>query len=299
MDRLPSLKAVHYFDTAVRHQSFTAAAQALHVTQSAVSRMIQTLESELGVALFTRQGRLITLTPAGEVFARKSRQAIDLIAQASQQARAQSAEQALTIGVNPAFAARWLVPRLPDFQRLHPHIHLHLVGNELDEAPAPTSTVWIRYGTGPWPGMSVTKLPIATRLGLVGAPSLLARHGPLRRPQDGLGKPLLAYAGRQHDLWQDYFQQFHLPMAALDKASRYQQLLTLTEAAVSGLGYALVPQFLIEPELGAGKLQAALPQTFEFGRQHVLLHRRDAAQDQKVQRFKRWLVAQARAAQAA
>ena len=169
----------------------------------------------------------------------------------------------------------------------------------LDEAPAPTSTVWIRYGTGPWPGMSVTKLPIATRLGLVGAPSLLARHGPLRRPQDVLGKPLLAYTGRQHDLWQDYFQQFHLPMAALDKASRYQQLLTLTEAAISGLGYALVPQFLIEPELGAGKLQAALPQTFEFGRQHVLLHRRDAAQDQKVQPFKRWLVAQARAAQAA
>ena len=289
---MPSLKAVHYFDAAVRHRSFTAAAEALHVTQSAVSRMIQTLESELGVALFARQGRQITLTAVGEAFARKARQAMDLIEQASRQARQDHAQQALTIGVNPTFAARWLVPRLSDFQRLHPHIHLHLVGNELGEAPSPGSTVWIRYGAGPWPGLSVTALPIATRLGLVCAPALIARHGALRKPRDVIDKPLLAYTGRQHDLWQDYFTEFRLPLSALDKASRYQQLLTLTEAAVSGLGYALVPQFLIEPELASGKLVPALPQTFEFGRRHVLLTPRSASQDQKVQKFKRWLLSQ-------
>lgn len=295
MERLPSLKAVHYFDAAVRYRSFTAAAQALHVTQSAISRMVQTLEEELQVQLFTRQGRMVTLTPAGSDYHRVISVALERIAQATERIRGHAAAQSLNLGVNPAFATRWLVPRLPDFQRKHPHIDLNFISNEIDSADTSSATtVWIRYGTGPWPGLKSTALPMDTPLAVVCSPELMRRYGEIKRPAELVDKPLLAYMGGTHDLWQDFFQHFDLPLSALAKPRRFRQLLMLAEAAVSGLGFALVPQFLVDPELGSGRLVQAMPGTFEFGRRHFILHSAGADRDKNVMIFKRWLLDQAR-----
>lgn len=297
MKRLPSLKAVHYFDATVRCKSFTAAAQSLHVTQSAVSRMVQTLEEELQVQLFTRQGRQIALTPAGQEYHREISLGLERIALAGQRIRGWAEEQALNLGVNPAFATRWLLPRIADFQHLHPHIHINFISNDLENAAnADTATLWIRYGLGPWPGLTSTLLPLAWPLAVVCAPPVLARFGELHRPEDLLDKPLLAYTGSSHDLWQDFFQHFNLPNSVLAKSRRFQQLLMLAEAAVSGLGFALVPQVLVEPELSSGRLVKAMAQTFEFERRHFILHQPGAERDRKVLLFKRWLIGQARTA---
>lgn len=294
MGRLPSLKAVHYFEVAARHQSFTAAAQELHVTQSAVSRMVQSLEEELQLPLFSRNGRFIALTPAGQAYHHEVGAALERIAQASQRLHSQGERQALNVAATQAFAARWLVPRLAQFQRLHPNIHVNIISNAADGAPSDEPTLWIRYGTAPWPGVTATRLPIAASLGVVCAPELLARDGPLQRPQDVLDKPLLAYTGSTLDLWQDFFEHFELPPSTLAQSRRFQQLLTLAQAALSGLGYALVPLFLMEPELASGRLVLALPQTFESRRQHYLVHAQGAQHDKKVQLFKRWILGQAR-----
>jgi len=295
MRKLPSLKAVHYFDAAARHRSFTAAAEELHVTQGAVSRMVQSLEEELHVQLFSRSGRFIALTPAGQEFHRTAGDALEQIAQASARLQRMTEDEALSVGVNPAFAARWLVPRLADFERLHPHIHVNLISSEMAGAAAVgQATLWIRYGTGPWPGLTSTQLPIAAPLGVVCAPKLLQRHGELRAPADVLGKPLLAYTGGAQDLWQDFFEHYQLPAVELAQSRRFQQLLTLTEAAVSGLGFALVPLFLIDAELASHRLVMALPQTFESDRRHYILHPPGVERDKKVQVFKRWLLGQAR-----
>lgn len=205
MDRLPSLKAVHYFDAAARHRSFTLAAQELHVTQSAVSRMVQSLEEDLQVQLFLRQGRSITLTTAGREFHQDVSEALERIALASQRLQRHAQDQALNIGVNPAFATRWLVPRLSQFYQAHPHIHINLIGNEMDGAATDKpATLWIRYGTGPWPDLISEPLPIDATLGVVCSPDLLRRYGELLQPGDLLGKHLLAYSGDSHDLWQDF-----------------------------------------------------------------------------------------------
>ena len=295
MGRLPSLKAVQYFDAAARHKSFTVAAQELHVTQSAVSRMVQSLEDELQVQLFSRNGRFIALTTDGHEYHKEVSEALDRIAQASRRLQRHVEDQAFNVGVNPAFATRWLVPRLSQFQRAHPHIHINLISNEIDSpSAAKDATVWIRYGSGPWPNVDSTLLPIDAPLSVVCAPELLRRYGELQRPEDLLGKPLLAYTGGLQDLWQEFFEHFQLPASALAQARRFQQLLTLAEAAVSGLGFALVPLFLMEPELKSGRLVKALPQTFESCRKHFIIHSKGAERDKKVQLFKRWVLSQAK-----
>lgn len=297
MERLPSLNAVRYFEAAARHRSFTAAAQELHVTQGAVSRLVQSLEEDLQVPLFTRNGRFIRLTPAGEQYHAEVSHALQRIAAASLQVRRSATEGALNVIVNAGFAARWLVPRMSSFQQAHPGIHVNLLGSEVEDgAHAHQATVTIRYGRGPWPGQVATRLPLSAELGVVCSPALLARCGPMDRPEDLIGKPLLAYTGGIRDIWQDYFDHFGLPTAALQQARQFYQLLMLTEAAVSGLGFALAPLFLLEPELQSGRLVRALPQPYASDRAHYILHPKALETEHKVKAFKHWLMAQARVA---
>lgn len=295
MERLPSLNAVRYFEAAARHLSFTAAALELHVTQGAVSRMVQSLEEGLQVPLFTRSGRFIALTPAGQAYHEEIRQALQRIEAASLQVRRGATEEALNVIVSAGFAARWLVPRLSNFQKNYPGIHINLLGHETAElSRSHKTTVTIRYGKGPWPGYVATKLPLGSELGVVCSPELLATCGPLQRPEDLIGKPLLAYTGGARDLWQDYFERYQLPTSELTQARHFYQLLMLAEAAVSGLGFALVPLFLLEPELRSGRLVHALPQGYQSDRAHYILHPKALETEHKVKLFKKWLLAEAR-----
>jgi len=295
MERLPSLNAVRYFEATARHQSFTAAAQALNVTPGAVSRMVQALEEELGAPLFARNGRFISLTPAGAAYQKEVSAALERIATASERVRGSTNDEALSLIVNAAFATRWLVPRLSEFQRQHPQIHINILGGEADEkAYGHQAQLGIRYGVAPWPGSVATRLPVGSLLGVVCSPELAAASGPLHGPKDLIDKPLLAYTTGRRDPWQDYFAHFELPMPNLSTSRRLYQLLMVAEAATSGLGFALVPLFLFETELASGRLIQAVPQTLESERGYYVTHARRADSDGKVLLFKKWLIATAR-----
>jgi LysR family transcriptional regulator, glycine cleavage system transcriptional activator len=295
MDRLPSLHAVRCFAAAARLKSFTAAAIELHVTQGAISRMVQSLEEELGIPLFDRNGRFISLTAAGQTYHNDVQSALDQIAEARTRVRKSVESDALSIVVNSGFATRWLVPRLPEFQRNHSSIHVNILAGETnDQASSGASQVSIRYGMAPWPGCIATRLPLESRLGVVCSPQLL-KANPLRKPQDLAGQNLLTYSGASRDPWQDFFLHFNLPLPDLAQAPRFYQLPILAEAAVSGLGFALVPLFLFENELSSGRLVQALPQTLESERGYYITHPKGAEHDRKVQAFKKWLIAKARA----
>lgn len=295
MERLPSLNAVRYFEATARHQSFTAAAQALNVTPGAVSRMVQALEEELGAPLFTRNGRFISLTPAGAAYQREVGAALDRIATASQRVRDSTTDEALSLIVNAGFATRWLVQRLSDFQRLNPQIHINILGGEADEsAYGHQAQMAVRYGVPPWPGNVATRLPIGALLGVVCSPGLAAASGPLLEAKDLIGKPLLAYASGKRDPWQDYFAHFELPIPNLRTSRRFSQILMVAEAATSGLGFALVPLFLVEADLASGRLVRAVAQTLESERGYYVTHAKRADSDGKVLLFKKWLMATAR-----
>jgi LysR family glycine cleavage system transcriptional activator len=292
MNRLPSLTAVRYFAVSARWLSFTAAANELHVTQGAVSRMVQALERELGVQLFNRNGRWISLTPAGELYYEKVSQGLRQIEDAGTLVRKAAQEDTLSIEVNEGFATMWLVPKLHDFRSRHPDILVNLLGNALDPA-GESAALAIRYGTPPWPGCVATRLPVNAALGVVCSPQLQQLKR-LRRPDDLSGCPLLAYTGGKRDYWKEYFEKLDLPVPDLAKALRFPQLLILKEAASSGLGFALVPLFLVESELEAGRLVHALPQTVEPAHGYYVVHQKGADHDERIHAFKKWVIAKAK-----
>lgn len=297
MSRLPSLNAVRTFAVAARLESFTAAAQELHVTQGAVSRLIQTLQEDLGVQLFTRSGRSMQLTAEGEAYFEEVRKALDGILAASNRLRQARDGQKLSIVVNQGFAARWLVPRLASFQRQHPQISLDVMAGEADESPFGSQAhIAIRYGTPPWPGVVATRLTVDTQLEVLAAPSLLASH-PIERPEDLARVPLLAYSGSSEnasrDLWREYFGHYGIELPDMSRMPRFYQLALLAEAAACGLGFIVGPRVLYEKELKDGRLAVALPHPLVTRRGYYITHTKDAAVDLRVVSFKRWLLSPA------
>lgn len=294
LHRMPSLKAVHYFATTARLQSFTAAGAELHVTQAAVSRMIQSLEQDLGAQLFDRRGRWIRLTDVGHAYARKVSEGLALIAQASQQVRQGRSSGTLTLVVNRGFATLWLVRHLSDFQRMHPQIRITLLDEEAGaQAREDPAAIMIRFGSPPWPGESATRLPVGPKIGVVCAPSLLDGKT-LGDPKALTRMPLLSYAGGRHDRWGEFFREFGLPPPDLERSTRFFQLLALREAALSGLGLALVPLFLFEEDLASGRLVQALSQTMTPRDGYYVTHAKEAYFEDKVRGFKRWLLGRMR-----
>jgi LysR family transcriptional regulator, glycine cleavage system transcriptional activator len=289
MDRSPSLKAVHYFSVAARLKSFTAAATELNVTQGAVSRMVQSLERDLNVSLFERNGRFITLTSDGERYAGEVHQALQIIQKASSAVRSASSKGPLSLVVTTGFATRWLVPRLSDFHRAHPDISVEILGNEPDDpAYGSRAQIVVRYGQPPWRGHIATRLPLG-ELGVVCAPELATR-AQLNGPEDLFGHPLLTHTADERDLWREYFANYNIESPDLGHGPRFNQLLMLAEAAVSGLGYALVPLFLYESELNAGRLVQVIPHTFASCRGYFITHAPAADEERKIRLFKNWLV---------
>lgn len=157
--QLPSLNALRAFEASARHQRFTLAAQELHVTAGAVSHQVKALEDELGVLLFERLPSQLLLTPAGQRYLDVVGDAFDRIESGTRALHAPWNRLRLAISTSPNFAAKWLVPRLGDFSAQHPELELRLdqserhanfIREEIDVA--------IRYGEGPWPGFSCTRL---------------------------------------------------------------------------------------------------------------------------------------------
>jgi LysR family transcriptional regulator, glycine cleavage system transcriptional activator len=126
--RMPSLRAIRSFVAAAKYQSFTRAAEALCVTQAAISRQIRELEAHLGIELFIRSGRTVKLSPDGEVFYDAAQLSFINISQAAERIRSKSRpKQTLTVCCSPAFASLWFQDRLADFFQRHPDIELRLI----------------------------------------------------------------------------------------------------------------------------------------------------------------------------
>src|SRR6267154_513913 len=124
--RLPNLSTLPGFESAARHLSFTLAAAELHLTQSAISRQVAALETDVGHRLFIRKTRALALTPAGDRLLRSVRQALSTVDRAVDEIRGQAAAPRVVLTTYPSFASLWLVPRLAAFQRAHPGIELRI-----------------------------------------------------------------------------------------------------------------------------------------------------------------------------
>jgi LysR family transcriptional regulator, glycine cleavage system transcriptional activator len=290
--QFPSLPALRAFAATAQSLSFSAAAQNLYMTQSAVSHHIAQLETLLGCALFVRYHRRIALTASGELYLAQIAPALASIAAATQALRAHSkAARPLRIALLPSFAANWLVPRLGQFRALHPDIALELIpslaladvaGGEVDFA--------IRYGAGRWQGVRAQHLQNA-RLTPVASPQFLARFGMPRTPMHMLKMPLLLNL-KPVD-WQLWLQHVGVKSRTLNGMQLTDYNIAL-QAALDGQGVLLGRLELIAARLARGELLTLFPKQILSDRRaaYWLLRAKTAAENSGAEVFIVWLIDQ-------
>lgn len=290
---LPSLSLLAAFEAAARTGSITTAAKELALTQSAVSRQIQALERQLGVALFIRERQTIRLTLAGDGYAREIREALRRISSASLNLRANPHGGTLTLAILPTFGTRWLAPRLGRFLAAHPGITINLVTRlspfdfRLDSIDAA-----IHFGHPQWPGAELTFLmPEATLPAC--SPAFLEANS-IKDAADFLTVPLLHLTTRP-DAWERWLETNGVP-AAVVHGMLFDQFATAAQAAIAGLGVALLPTFLIQDELKRGDLVAAFDHEIESAEGYYLVCPMERRSYQPLQAFREWIVSEAQAA---
>lgn len=250
---LQHLNALKTFEVSAQLLSFTRAAEALHVTQAAVSHQIRQLEEHLGRKLFFREPRQVSLTETGETLLRTLSKAFTSIEHTMGQLRKNvDIGRHLTVALTPAFSTRWLVPRLPAFWAQHPglEIKLHHTLQPLDLRRGEVD-VAIRWGDGRWPGVMAEPL-FGTRLSPVCTPELLQAERPLRVPLDLAAHTLLHEDG--YDDWNRWLQAAGCPDDDVRSGPVIDDSNALLMVTLAGQGVALGRLALIRPELASGKL---------------------------------------------
>ncbi|ODP34615.1 LysR substrate-binding domain-containing protein [Pandoraea sp. ISTKB] len=289
---VPSLSALQAFEASARHQNFAAAAQELALTHGAVCKRVGELEKHLGVALFERVRQRLVLTPAGAEYAKRIRVHLDQIRRDTLDVVQQGRESELEIAVGVTFAAQWLIPRLDDFYATTRDVRLHILGRDqpvfFDDSAFDAA---IYFSTRLWPGMPGTALVTDDSLLLVAAPRLLAGRTSLTLDEVA-GQSWICPRDLPR-VWDDWFASQGATHASEIRpqrgAQRYDMFIMAINAAVAGLGVALLPSVLIERELASGALvQAhahtlANPQTIYFS---YPAQRRDWA---PLRQFDAWL----------
>src|SRR3954465_70481 len=182
--RLPSLNGLRAFEAAARHLSFTNAASELNVTQTAISHQIKRLEDELGIRLFVRQNRALALTAEAKEYLPRVRAAFNDLRLATDRLLRKDNDHVLTVSTLASLAAKWLLPRLTDFQEHHPGIDVRIpTSTSLVDFQRDNVDAAIRYGRGQWPGGRRAWV-MRDELFPVCSPSLLRGDKPLRTPHD-------------------------------------------------------------------------------------------------------------------
>lgn len=249
----PSTSALWVFEAAARHLSCKSAANELLMTQGAVSKQLKGLEEQLGVALFLRRQRGLALTQAGADYLSEIRPLLDRLATATLRiAQGRRAGRSITIRVLPSIGERWLLPRFSSFANAHPDVEVQFTTLlSSNEGPAVDADVEFRYGNGAWPGLQADYIA-GGRILLVASPTLIARMGAPTGPRDLDRFPVMQHFETPL-VWREFAER-HGFEPRPGQASRCGYYSVLIRAVLSGLGIALVPEFLIGDELASGTL---------------------------------------------
>lgn len=298
--RIPPLNALHTFEVVARTGSLTAAAAQLHVTQSAVSRQVAALEQYFGVALFTRERLGVVLTPAGQRYAEQIVPAFESIASATQVLRQRPDSEVLRVGTYSTLAAKWLIPKLPQFLAQHPgkdvRIHRLVPCVNFERDPVDVAIQLADEAVQQQAGMRADRL-FPELLEPVCSPAFLARHAGDADHARGLpallSQRLLVSKYHPRD-WQEWLAGSGL-QAAAEQAERmeFNASMLTWQAAVHGLGLALGQAHLLEEELDAGQLVRPFGRAVQTARSYWLLRPRKPGRHVLAKVFRQWLLERA------
>ncbi|MBS1103569.1 LysR family transcriptional regulator [Gluconobacter sp. Dm-62] len=287
---LPPTSLLYSFEASARHQSFTAAATELNLTQSAVSRHIRALESHLGSELFLRDRQTVRLTQAGETYARDIREALKHISAATLAFRANPKGGTINLGVLPTFGARWLAPRLVRFMADYPDItvnlHTHLQPFDFSANPLDAA---IHFGLPEWSGAELSFL-MPEDVAAVCSPDLAEKLG-LSSCQDLLTAPLLHLVTRPN-AWEQWFITQRLEAISLH-GPLFDQFSFIISAALHSAGCALIPRFLIRDELANGTLTELAAPPIRSEESYYFVRPLAHATTDSFRLFRHWLLQEA------
>ncbi|CAG9174038.1 transcriptional regulator GcvA [Cupriavidus pampae] len=294
--QIPPLNPLRAFEVAARHLSFTRAAEELFVTPSAVSHQVKTLEENLGVQLFIREAKALVLTPSGTAYLPSVQLAFKQLAEATQ--RLQSKDRpSLKINMPPTFAVKWLIPRMDSFMRAHPDIDLKVsTSNHRIDFERDDFDMAIRYGRGDYPGLHA-ELCLPVEVIPVCAPSLLNGQHPLETPADLRHHTLLhddsTYTDVSNPDWAMWLEHAGVTDVDATRGPSFWPSHLVINAAISGLGVALIKKNWIEQDLAEGRLvrlfeSIRLPVAFSY----FVVFPADRLDDRRIRCFTEWIRAE-------
>ncbi|MEO9780180.1 MAG: LysR substrate-binding domain-containing protein [Sedimentitalea sp.] len=288
MTQLPPLNGLRAFEAAGRRLTFRAAADELGVTQGAVAQQVRHLESHLGQPLFERLPKGLALTPAGRSYHAQISMAFDDMRRATDSLKPEPGDA--MISVTPTFAAKWLIPNLPEFSALHPDIDLQILATErVSSFHSDGIDLAIRQGRPPF-GASLDAIRLFQHnIIAVAAPSLLENH-PLP-----LATATIAHLPKlhdSHDLWPAFLKRLNIQDQSAH-GLRLSQTTLAVDAALSGQGIALVSHFLVARDISAGNLVQVTPEVMQGDHEFYLLVQRKSRQSPAIEAVIAWLTSTA------
>ena len=287
---LPPTGALRCLEAAARLGSFSRAGDELGLTQSAVSRQISMLEDWLQARLFDRSGRRVSATPVANQYLAAVGPALGRIKQATAAVLDRRDERELTIATLPSFGMRWLAPRLARFSSLHPDIIVNFTARSVPfDLSAAGYDGAVHYGLPNWENVAHTFLFREVTMPVM-SPRLAAERY-IREPEDLLSVPLLSQQSRR-GAWERWFLAAGVAIEHPLAGPVYEQFMMLAHAAAAGAGAALIPTFLIEPELASGALVAPFATRMTSDEAYYFV-RSESAASAPLRAFEAWIAAEA------
>lgn len=296
MRKLPPLTELGAFEAAARCRSFKLAAVELGVTPTAVSHQIKLLEAYCGRALFRRQPRPMTLTWAGEQLFPVVRDGFGSFVEAINVVRAGSAPARLRLTTTNAFAARWLVSRLPQWRKAHSRLSLEIASTDevvsLKNGEADISIRYVRSTPTDGPAFELMR----DSFHVVAAPKLVGKSLRLLKPVELARFPLIEAGWRSNDAEAPTWRQWeaaarkhhrHVPDLAGLVSFNFREELHAIEAAISGQGIAICSDVLVAPELASGDLIKLTNVTIQ-GCGFYIVHRASHPKMSSIKAFVAW-----------
>ncbi|MGD8710585.1 MAG: transcriptional regulator GcvA [Ectothiorhodospiraceae bacterium] len=296
--RLPPLNSVRAFEAAARLQSFSLAAEELHVTPSAISQQVKTLEEWLGFELFRRQARGLVLSEKARPCLPRLVAALDQIDDAFRALAERARTPTLTISTTASFATQWLVPRLRTFYARNPDVDVRVsAADRMVDLHSEEFDLAIRHGAGRYPGLRVECL-IEERFAPVCAPALAYGERPIRTAADLRPHRLLhmqpdgedAFAAYGWETWEQWFAAAGVEPPELSRGSRFSDKYLAILEAIAGSGITLGPWSLIQEELRAGRLVAPIDLWLPANANYYLVYTDRALENPALEAFREWIL---------
>ena len=287
--KIPSTAALLAFELAARHESFTRAAEDLALTQSAVCRQIASLENFLGLRLFRRTKRGVTLTEAGLSYSRQISARLDAVERDTLSVMAHHGRGAtIELAVMPTFATRWLLPRLGSFLAQQPDVTVNMTNRTRPFLFADTEfDAALYFGDAGWPGTEAHFL-MRENPTPVCSPRLLAGRAALT-PEAIAGLPLLQQTTRPY-AWRQWFGALEMRVPHDLTGTRLELFSMLAQAAMQDMGVALIPPFLIQEELDSGRLVTPCRHGYLSEKAYYLIIPERKAETDSLAAFRDWLL---------